>query len=584
MLFLPNKYLQLIKGNTLSTIFQFNKNQFNLSLHNEMPVKLDEPHLLPVFSHMEGHFINIRNGCVFNFDLMITYLTSSHWLQIPDLVNDQFIPVLEFILFNYPKDVALQFLSYLFYSMEKSPHKKNIQFSKLISLGMKEYIIGACYQQAIFKGMDPEFISLLPNNRHDFYDSILGVVSSLIKKKQLNLGSFSFDSPRTGSANTPQSPSPSSPQQTLILNNETYEEYIKFAIFYGKSIKNWNAKKWASEFNAILTEEMELLSETIMSQKNEEEKYFFILMECFYTSLLLDYRLPPPAEFNFNFVISGFKALERDIFYQYCDRGVFEINNQVINALCQADLLTKECKEDIHCLNYLLKISVDPVNISYVISHLEGIEDCQFAISNYYHTIFSINADDWSDHDLNQNSLKKILKKKQKKHNQERHEREHHSFIRDQILNIMGTRASFNSSSFNSSFGANNSEYGSLVEEPRKIEGDDSEENNSECSDVSVISVSATHTTFAPLVSYLLSIQKLSHTASTIVGDKSPLSQQEQPSTPKQKFEDDESSFVGTTPTAIFSSNPFNSNGLWAKERDYIQSVASEHYLKKHFF
>ncbi|KAF0978970.1 hypothetical protein FDP41_002040 [Naegleria fowleri] len=587
ILLLPSKYLQLIKGSTLSTIFQFNKNQFNLSLHNEIPVKLDEPHLVPVFGHIEGHFMNLKNGCIFSFDLMIPYLTSSHWLQIPDLVNDQFIPVLEFLLLHYSKDISLQFLSYLFYSMEKSPHKKNIHFTKLISLGMKEYMIGACYQKATIKGMDIDFISLLPSSRHNFYESVLGVTSSIIKKKQLNnMGSVAMDSPRTPPPSNSAIASPQ--QQSLIFTNASYEEYLRLAIiFFNKSGKNWNHKKWASDFHALLLDEMELLFETIMSQKNEEEKYFFKLMECFFTSLILDFRLPSPVEFSLNFVLSGFKALERDVFYQYCDKGVFEINNQIINALCDSELLSKENHDDVTCLNYLLRISTDPVNTSTVISYLENIEECQFAISNHFHECISSNMDDW-DVDLNQNSLKKVLKKKQQKQEKkENREREHHSFIRDQILNIIGKHGSY-SSSFSASFsninggGSLTQEYGSFIEDAKRTsEVDmDSEENNSEYSDVSALSVSATQTTFAPLVSYLLSIQKLSYSP-VPSSDKSPLSAQDvlsrsssgfgQPLTPGKEEED----------AHMVAANPFN---LYTKEREFIQSVATEQFLKRHFF
>jgi len=601
ILLLPSKYLQLIKGSTLSTIFQFNKTQFDLTLHNDIPDKLDEPHtLLPVFAHIEGHFINLRNGCIFNFDLMITYLTSSHWLQIPDLVNDQFIPVLEFILGYYNKDTALQFLSYLFYSMEKSPHKKDIHFTKLISLGMKEYIIGACFQQASLKGMEPEFLSLLPSNRHGFYESILGLVSSVIKKKQLKIKSnLPMDSPRSGGSPNQSSNnfSPTGPQQALFFGNENYEEYVRLAVTHLGKNKNWNAKKWASEFSNIVTEEMELLFETIMSQKNEEEVYYFKLMECFYTSLLLDFRLPSPSDFNFNFVFSGFKALEREIFYQYCDRGVFEITNQIINALCQSDLLGKENEEDIYCLNYLLRISTDSSSTSFLLSHLEGIEQCQLIIAQYLHSVYSMNTD-FLDPEFNQNSLKKILKKKQKKIIlQEKQEREYHTYIRENILNIIGKQGSFGSSTFAAAINGSqpsNIDYGSFIEEARRNSepqngGENDSEENSECSDVSresMLSALGQQTSFAPLVSYLLSIQKLSQSLERSASlppmpslENSP-SNSRMTSTFSSRPEEDDGLLLSEVSTNSVTSPLFGLN----RERDYIQSVASDQYLRKYFW
>ncbi|KAL9651678.1 hypothetical protein ABK040_009293 [Willaertia magna] len=696
LLFLPNKYLQIINGVSLSTICQFNGTLYGITLHNEFPILLDEPHQLsPVFNHVEGHFINLKNGCVFHFDLLISYLTNSHWLQIPDLVNQQFIPVLEFILMYYPKDFALNFLNYLFYSMNKSAQKRNIQFTKLISLGMKEYIIGAVIQRAqqyinslnnnnngnILSNNENDFLFLLPRNRYGFYESILGLTSNIIKKTQIKTFALSVN------------------QNTL-----NYEEFLRRAILqFSKTNKTALAKKWSQEIYNILLDEVEILFQSILqllpsssvsSEDNaidlvESNANFFKVLQCFYTCLFLDYRLPIPNQFNYHFVISGFKYLNRDLFYQYCEKGLFEVNNQIILSLIENELLIFDNEQDIICLNYLLNISIDS-NLLFKLSQLEQIEMCQSIIINYYHSIYCMLCSDSLDSNENiQHSLKKILKKRQRKPteksptppNTTNNNNANPEYLREQLLNILSTnnygvsntnnRSSANLSINGSINGSNANNDGSIIQQQTLsingtpivevrspellnyyVDFDTSEESAitdySDTMSTTTSNLYNTYTsTFTPLVSFLLSMHRFNANNSSnnatsssmniggnnnslmvpigINGGNSPKGESgispvvfsSMPNSlptsssgqlqQSKKFitfssvneeEGELASMLGLMPNSntpgVGSNNngSFNSSGIFPhfgtshsliRERDFIQSVANDHYLKKNF-
>jgi hypothetical protein len=153
-----------------------------------------------------------------------------------------------------------------------------------------------------------------------------------------------------------------------------YCVYMKNILVNSRNVKNWLAKKWATAYTLIISDQVSRLFYLIQSACSAairsldpscekfkeppiaERKWYFELLVLFHRSLE-EIGLPPPPHFHYEFSLIAFYVLPRRSFLQYVKRKVFLITKPFIDYIFNNNL----CK-DASLFNILLQYMVRSPN------------------------------------------------------------------------------------------------------------------------------------------------------------------------------------------------------------------------------